>query len=207
LPARNSQQKKARSTKAAKELVQGLPNCGAESISESTENRLVKRPSHLPFCASRSGSPGGVLHSLFGFGCSPRGICVARIRHNSGDWMSKWQVTCSTDSPGSARRRMVGNVPADVHRVVQNPEDVSCAAVRNPIEDEMSSSSAVSSDMEGAQTRLDLVPSLAVGHKRICGHCAERVDERLAIDRCLLSSELLDGPLSEGHKVALGRLR
>ena len=102
---------------------------------------------------------------------------------------------------------MVGNVPADVHRVVQNSEDVDGAAARSPIEDEMSSSSAASSDMEGAQTPLDLVPSVAVGHKRIGGQCAERVDERLAIDRCLLSPELLDRPLNDGHKVALGWLR
>jgi hypothetical protein len=70
----------------------------------------------------------------------------------------------------------------------------------------MSSSSALSSDMEGAQTGLDLVLSVAVGHKRIGGQCAERVDERLAIDRYLLSPEFLDRPLNDGRKVALGRL-
>src|SRR5207237_9760066 len=80
-------------------------------------------------------------------------------------------------------------------------------AARNPVHDEMSSSSAVSSAMEGAQTPLDLVPSVSVGHKRVGGQCAERVDERLAIDRCLLSPELLGRPLKDGHKVVLGWLR
>ena len=96
-------------------------------------------------------------------------------------------------------------MPADLHRVVQNSDDINCAA-RSPIDNEMSSSSAVSSDMEGAQTPLDLVPNVAVGHKRIGGQFAERVDERLAINRCLLSPELLDRPLNDGRKVALGWL-
>ena len=71
----------------------------------------------------------------------------------------------------------------------------------------MSSSPAVSSDMQGAYARLDLVPSVAVRHKRVGGHCAERVDERLAIHRGLLWPELLDRPLNDGRKVALGWLR
>ena len=70
----------------------------------------------------------------------------------------------------------------------------------------MSSSSAVSSDMEGAQTPLDLVPRVATGHERIVGECTERGDERLPIDRCLSSPELLGGPLKDSHKVALGWL-
>ena len=94
-------------------------------------------------------------------------------------------------------------MPADVHRLVQNPEDVDRSLAGKTIEDEMSSSSAVSSDMEGAQTGLDLVPSVAVGHKRIGGYCAERGNERLAIDRCLASPELLGRPLKDGHKVVL----
>jgi hypothetical protein len=70
----------------------------------------------------------------------------------------------------------------------------------------MSSASAVSSDMEGAQLLLDLVPSVAVCHKRIDGQCAERVDERPTVDRCLASAELAGRPLKDGHKVMLGRL-
>ncbi len=65
-------------------------------------------------------------------------------------------------------------MPADVHRLVQNPEDVNRTLAAKTIEEEMSSSSVVSSDMEGAQTGLDLVTSVAVGHKRIVGQCNER---------------------------------
>ena len=101
---------------------------------------------------------------------------------------------------------MVGNVPGDVHRLVQNPEDVDRSLAGKTIEDEMSPTALVPCDMQRAQARLNLVASVAVGHKRIGGQCAERVDERLAIDRCLLSPELLDGPLNDGRKVALGRL-
>ena len=61
--------------------------------------------------------------------------------------------------------------------------------------------------MQGAQTPLDLVANVAVGHIRIGGQCAERVDEHLVIDRCLLSAELLNRPLNDGRKVALSWLR
>ena len=42
--------------------------------------------------------------------------------------------------------------------------------------------------------------------KRIIGQCNERADERLAIDRCLSSPELLGGPLKDNHIVVLGWL-
>jgi hypothetical protein len=90
---------------------------------------------------------------------------------------------------------------------VQNPEEVECAAARRPIEDEMSPSSAVSSLIKWRADRVGSRLELAVGHRRIGGQRAERVDERPAIDRCLLSPELLDPPLNDGHKVALGWLR
>ena len=60
--------------------------------------------------------------------------------------------------------------------------------------------------MQGAQPLLDLVPSMAVCHKRIDGQCAERGDERPAVDRCLASAELVGRPLNDGHKVMLGWL-
>src|SRR5438067_5101656 len=71
----------------------------------------------------------------------------------------------------------------------------------------MSTTALVPCDVERAQARLNLVASVAVGHKRIGGQCAERVDERLAIDHCLLPPELLDRPLNDGRKGALGWLR
>ena len=97
-------------------------------------------------------------------------------------------------------------MPADVHRVVQNPHDVDRALARRAIEDEMSSSSALPCNMERAQAGLDVIPRAAIGRKRIIGQCNERADERLAIDRCLSSPELLGGPLKDSHKVVLGRL-
>jgi hypothetical protein len=101
---------------------------------------------------------------------------------------------------------LVGDVPADVHRLVQNPEDVDRTLAGKTIEDEMSTTALVPCDMERAQARLNLVASVAVGHKRIGGHCAERGNERLAIDRCLASPELLGRPLKDGQKVVLGWL-
>ncbi len=96
---------------------------------------------------------------------------------------------------------MVANVPADVHRLVQNPEDVDRTLAGKTIEDEMSPTTLVPCDMERAQATLNLVASVAVGHKRIGGQCSERADERFAIDGCLSAPELLGRPLKDGHKV------
>jgi hypothetical protein len=89
---------------------------------------------------------------------------------------------------------------------VQNPEDVDRTLAGKTIEHEMSTTALVPCDVERAQARLNLVACVAVGNKRIGGQCAERVDERLAIDRCLLSPELLGRPVKDGHKVVLGWL-
>ena len=96
-------------------------------------------------------------------------------------------------------------MPADVHRLVQNPEDVDRTLAGKTIADE-TTTVLVPCDMERAQARLNLVASVAVGHERIGGQCAERDDERLAIDGCLASPELLGRPLKDGHKVVLGWL-
>ncbi len=97
-------------------------------------------------------------------------------------------------------------MPSDVHRVVQNPQDVDRALARRAIEDEMSSSSAVTCNMERTQAGLDVLPRVAIGRKRIIGQCDERADECLAIDRCLSSPELLGRPLKDSHIVVLGWL-
>ena len=60
--------------------------------------------------------------------------------------------------------------------------------------------------MERAQAGLDVLARTTIGRKRIIGQCNERADERLAIDRCLSSPELLGGPLKDSHIVVLGWL-
>ena len=127
-------------------------------------------------------------------GCSRRGIFVTQIRQNSRPWVSNGCQTGRShvlrDLLGSARRRQIlGNVQADVHRVVQKPEDVDRALARRAIEDEMSPSSALPCNMERVQAGLDVIPRAAIGRKRIIGQCNERADERLAIDGCLSSPE------------------
>jgi hypothetical protein len=77
------------------------------------------------------------------------------------------------------RRQIVGSMPTNVHRVVQNPYDLDDALVRNPIMDEISSSSAAPGRMEGAQTWMGVVPRVVIGHERIVGERTERRDERL----------------------------
>jgi hypothetical protein len=98
-------------------------------------------------------------------------------------------------------------MPAQVHGVVLDSNDVDRDVVDNAIEDEMAPSPSLSRNVERTQPYVNLVARVAIGKIWIVGQVGKRRDECATIDRGLSSPKFHKSPLKDSDKVALGCFR
>jgi hypothetical protein len=87
---------------------------------------------------------------------------------------------------------------------MQNSHDLDEVFAIYPVQEEMTSATTVSCDMERAETSRDLVPPTGPDNIRAIGKLSDRMNAGISIDSRLPRAEILCGPLEDVYKIEFG---
>jgi len=95
------------------------------------------------------------------------------------------------------------NVAPKVHSVVEYARDFDRSPRRGPVHQEVTSTTNVLRNVEGAKARHDLVSSLRARDVGTFGELANRMEKRIPVDTRLPSAKSLGGPFEDICKIEL----
>jgi len=108
----------------------------------------------------------------------------------------------------SRAARATGQVPREVHRIMEQPQDFH--KIPLPVDlkkDQVTPFSPLPGDVKREETRQDFAARLRAGGIRFCSQRFQCRNDRVRVDASLNLSELLSRPLDDAVKIALDRGR